>query len=84
MTRTRGNIIIEDIKIGDIHYEFDIGLAIKCEVITKPTLDENGNWVWKSKNLKSGAELKYLVNPGYPQYSIKLYDYEAYKVNNYI
>lgn len=24
-TRTKGNVIVEDIKIGDIHYEYDLG-----------------------------------------------------------
>jgi len=62
-TITKGNIIVEDIEIGDIHYEYDFGLGIKCEVITKPTKDQNGNWVWKSKNLKSNKIIEYLVNP---------------------
>jgi hypothetical protein len=30
MTRTRGNVIIENIKVGDIHYEYELGLGIKC------------------------------------------------------
>ena len=37
MTHTKGNIIVEEIKVGDIHYEYDMGLGIKCEVLTKPT-----------------------------------------------
>lgn len=33
MTTTNGNIIVENIKVGDIHYEFAYGCGIKCEVI---------------------------------------------------
>jgi hypothetical protein len=84
MTRTKGNVIIEDIKVGDIHYEYELGLGIKCEVLTKPTLTKDGNWIWKSKNLNSGQEINYFVNPKYPHYSVNLYDYEAYKVKNYV
>lgn len=60
-TRTKGNVIVEDIKIGDIHYECDLGVGIKSQVLTLPTLDENGNYVWKSKNLTSGLITNFLV-----------------------
>lgn len=60
-TRTKGNVIVEDIKIGDIHYEYDLGVGIKSQVLTLPTLDENGNYVWKSKNLTSGLITNFLV-----------------------
>ncbi len=84
MTHTKGNVVVEDIKVGDIHYEYDLGVGIKCKVLTKPTLTEDGNWVWKSENIKSGVEIDYLVNPKYTHYSVNLYDYEAYKVKHYI
>lgn len=35
-TLTNGNIIVEDIKIGDIQYEYNYGIGIKSEVITLP------------------------------------------------
>lgn len=84
MTRTKGNVIVEEIKVGDIHYEYDMGFGIKCQVLTKPELNEDGNWVWKSKNVNTDEEIDYAVNPNYPHYSSNLYDYEAYKVNRYI
>lgn len=84
MTHTKGNIIVEEIKVGDIHYEYDMGLGIKCEVLTKPTKNKDGNWTWKSKNVNSDKEIDYLVNPKYSHYSSNLYDYEAYKVKHYI
>lgn len=83
-TRTKGNVIVEDIKIGDIHYEYDLGVGIKSQVLTLPILDENGNYTWKSKNLTSGLIIDYLVNPDYPHYSVNLYDFEAYNVKIYI
>lgn len=84
MTHTKGNVIVEEIKVGDIHYEYDMGLGIKSEVLTEPRKNEDGNWEWKSKNLNSGKEIDYMVNPEYPHYSVNLYDYEAYKVKRYI
>jgi hypothetical protein len=30
-TYTKGNIIVEDIKVGDIHYEFEYSLGIKFD-----------------------------------------------------
>jgi hypothetical protein len=84
MTHTKGNVIVEEIKVGDIHYEYDMGLGIKCEVLTKPKLNEDGNWTWKSQNVNSKIEIDYLVNPKYPHYSPNLYDYKAYKVAHYV
>ena len=77
-TLTRGDVIIEDIKIGDIHYEFDYGLCVKSKVITLPIKNDDGSWEWQSKKLNSGEIIDYLVNPKYQQYSVKLYTYEAY------
>ena len=79
-TYTKGNVIVEEIKIGDIHYEYDMGLCFKSEVITQPSKNEDGNWVWKSKSLEDGQTIDYLVNPNYPaHYAVNLYDYEAYQ-----
>lgn len=84
-TYTKGNVIVEDIKVGDIHYEFEYGMGIKCEVITLPSLNEKGQYEWKSKNLSNGKEINYLVDPKYSsQFSPNLYDYEAYKVKTYL
>ena len=84
LTRTKGNVIVENIKVGDIHYEFELGVGIKCEVITLPNLEsddeENGKyWKWQSKNVNTGAIIDYGVSSKYPHYSVNLYDYEAYK-----
>ena len=85
MTHTKGNVIVEEIKVGDIHYEvgdihyeYDMGRSIKCKVLTKPTQNEEGQWTWKSQRVDNGKEIDYMVDPKYPHYSANLYDYEAY------
>ena len=60
MVATAGNIVVEEIRIGDIHYEFNDGIGVKCQVIDMPTKDQDGNWVWESKNLKSGKIIHFL------------------------
>lgn len=74
---TKGNVEVQNIKIGDIHYEFDYGLCIKSEVLTLP-VEKDKYWTWKSKNLKTGKEIDYGVHEDYSHYSVKLYDFEAY------
>lgn len=84
MTHTKGDVIVEDIKIGDIHYEYEYGLGIKCKVISLPQRSEDGYWSWKSKNCNSGKEIEYGVREGMVHYGPNLYTYEAYRVNRYI
>jgi hypothetical protein len=81
---TKGNIVVEDIKIGDIHYEFEYGIGLKCEVITLPENVGEGYWTWKSKNLKTNKEITYGIREGLTHYGPNLYDYEAYSVNTWI
>jgi hypothetical protein len=83
-TRTKGDVIVEEIKVGDIHYEYEYGMGIKCEVITLPTLNDDEQYEWRSKNVNSGDIINYLVDPRHSHYGPNLYDYEAYKVNVYI
>lgn len=77
-THTRGNVIVEDIKVGDVHYEYEFNFCIKVMVKTEPALNEHGQWEWTSETVKTGKEVEYLVDPKYAHYSSKLYDYEAY------
>lgn len=81
---TKGNVIVEQIKIGDIHYEYDCGIGIKSKVITLPKRDDDGCWTWQNVNEKSGRVITYAVTEGMGHYSANLYDYEAYTVNNYV
>jgi hypothetical protein len=84
MIHTKGNIIVEDIKIGDIHYEFAYGIGIQSEVITLPVRDNKGFWTWKSRNINTDREIKYGVHETMSQYGPNLYDYVAYAVNAWI
>lgn len=77
MTRTRGNVIIEEIKVGDIHYEYDLGMGIKVQVDTLP-VKKGDQWTWEATHLSSGNKINYLVTEGLTHYGPNLYDYKAY------
>jgi len=83
-TYTRGSVIVEEIKIGDIHYEYEYGMCIKSEVITLPVRDDTGYWTWESRAINGGHIIKYGVAEGMSHYSANLYDYEAYMGCRYI
>lgn len=83
-TYTRGNVIVEDIKVGDIHYQYELGVGIKSQVLTLPVKNDNECWSWKSKNLTSEKEIEYSIHEKYYQAAPELYDYEAYQVKIYI
>ena len=74
-------ILMQNIKIDSL---YDLGCGIKCEVISLPKRNKDNQWEWTSKNLNTGKEIGYLVDPNYTHYSSNLYDYEAYKVKHYI
>lgn len=74
----RGDVIVNEIKVGDVHYEYDYGVEIKSTVISLPERD--GLWTWQSKT-DTGKVIDYAVNERYTHYSPKLYTYRAYKVN---
>ena len=81
MIRTKGNVIVDNIKNGDIHYEFEYGLKTVSQVIEAPkseTRDTDVYWSWKSKNLLSDEVINYGVSDKYSHYGPNLYDYEAY------
>lgn len=79
---TNGNVEVQNIKIGDIHYEYDgFGCFTKARVLTEPRKSEEntGWWEWESENLLTGEKIDYGVREDIPtRYSISLYDYEAY------
>ena len=79
MTHTKGNVIVENIKIGDIHWEFGYGMGIQSKVITLPTRSEEGLWTWKSQSVNSEKIIDYAVDEKYSHYGPNLYDYIAYE-----
>ena len=85
-TKTRGNVIVQNIKIGDIHYEYEYGQCIKSVVITLPVLEDDV-WKWKSKIFGTNEIINYAIadinselGKYNDQFGIKLYDYEAYTI----
>ena len=59
---TKGNVEVQDIEIGDIHYEFGYGHCIKTEVISLPEETDQGYWEWQSKSLSNGRIINYGVD----------------------
>jgi len=89
MTFTKGNVIVEEIKIGDIHYEFEYGRGVESEVLTLPVRsdeDEEGNgyWTWESRNIRTGKIIKYGVRENMSHYGPNLYDYIAYATSKWV
>lgn len=76
-THTRGNIIIEDIKVWDTMWECEYGACIEVEVLTLPELKED-QYTWKAKNKQTGDEIDYLMTIWLEHYSPALYSYKAY------
>lgn len=80
MTRTKGDVIIEDIKIGDIHYEYFGNTELKVRVKTLPEKEEREDdnyWTWTSVT-DDGIEVKYGVSDKYAHYGPNLYTFRAY------
>lgn len=82
-TYTKGNIVVEEIKVGDMHYEYEYNCCIKTTVVTLPVRADSGKWTWTAKT-ESGVEINYAVMEGYSHYAPNLYDYEAYKNVTYL
>jgi len=74
---TKGNVEVQNIKIGDVHYEFEYGAMIKTTVITLPK-NNNGYWTWQSAR-DNGHIVNYGVTEGMSHYGPNLYDYVAYQ-----
>jgi hypothetical protein len=77
-TRTKGNIIIEELEVGDITYEFEYGRCSVCKVITKPKLIDDEYYKWKAKDIHTGEIINYGQNINASHYGLKLYDFPAY------
>jgi hypothetical protein len=74
-TKTKGNVIVEKIKIGDILYEYTNGFYVETIVMTLPKMDENGFWSWVSVNTSTEESITYYCSPIYNEYNPTLYNY---------
>lgn len=75
---TRGDVVVNEIKVGDVMYEYDYGMELKTTVTTKPQRDSDGYWTWKAKDQR-GNTIEYGVHERYQHYGPKLYTYQAYQ-----
>lgn len=79
-TRTKGDVIVEDIKIGDIHYEYFGSTELKTTVMTLPVKEEREDdnyWRWTSVT-DNDVEINYGVSDKHSHYGPNLYTYKAY------
>ena len=77
----KGNVIVNRIEVGDVHYEYGYAQRAEMVVIEAPveTKNDEGKRVWKWKSeLENGEVINYMVTEGWEHYSSNLYDYEAY------
>jgi len=82
MIRTKGDVVVDQIKIGDIHYEYEYGYLIKSEVVSLPQSVERKDdvyWTWKAKNVLTGKGITYGVSDKQAHYGPNIYTYPAYK-----
>ena len=88
MIMTKGDVTVEEIKVGDIHYEFGYGFGIEVEVIELPVFEmrEDGDTYasWKSRKKNSDQIIEYGVSEKYSHYGPNLYTYKAYEVSRWI
>ncbi len=69
--KTRGGVVIEEMKIGDILYESEMGMEIQFEVISKPVIENDGERdtaTWNGKVIPEGKIVEYVVTDGYQHY----------------
>lgn len=76
---TRGDVIVNEIRVGDTIYEYGYGEEAKTTVKTLPTRNEDGLWEWLGET-EDGSEVRYAVHEDFPHYAPKLYTYPAYGI----
>lgn len=79
-TLTKGNVIVENIKVGDIHYEYGCGHCIESTVKTlpMPNIQDDGIlWQWHSETA-DGTIIDYAVHSKCSHYGPNLYDTDVY------
>lgn len=75
---TKGNVEVQNIKLGDIHYEYGYGAELKSTVIGIPKEVEPGYWQWINKT-DNNEEVVYGVREDMGHYGPNVYTYQAYK-----
>jgi hypothetical protein len=60
MTKTNGNVVVEDIGIGDIHEEKLRKISIQVKVTTLP-VKKGIYWRWEAIELSTNAKIEYVA-----------------------
>lgn len=81
LTRTNGNVIVDNLDKGDTIFEYAYGSVIESVVLDKPVFNPRHMcWRWKSKEVTTGKIIDYLVSKGNEHYSATLYTYNPKKI----
>lgn len=84
---TKGNVLVNEIKVNDIHFLYELGFEIIYKVISdvqkEPGVGSSNYYSWKAINVGTGAEEEFGIDDRYSgMYGPNIYDYRAYAVNN--
>lgn len=77
----KGNVSTEQLKVGFVFWESELGHSERMTVIHEPVKQEIGNltqWNWIAVS-DSGKEVTYSVTEGHSYYGSPLHDYEFYQ-----
>lgn len=68
---------IQNLKVGDVFYECEMGRNIEARVTEAPVegkgIEGRTTWSWKAVNTQNGKEIDYLITEGYSHYGPRLY-----------
>ena len=81
--RTKGDVIVQAIEIGDILYEYGYGQEIVTEVLTLPEEEDPRNpgyFTWRAKVVGKDTIIEYGAHKNYAHYGPNLYTYPAYRM----
>jgi hypothetical protein len=75
----------EDMNIGDIFYECQSGINLKCKVLTRPEYTNEvysgiakRHWKWVAENVYNGDKINYGLTEGFEHYGPRLYSEPQY------
>ena len=76
--KTKGNLDLSTLEVGETVYEFMGGFGIESKVVTKPVKDGK-QWTFKTRSTATGSEIDYMFTEGCAHYGANLYGYKAYE-----
>jgi hypothetical protein len=76
--KTRGDVVVNNLKVDDIIYEFEYNLVIVAKVTTTPLRSPDGYWTFDAVNTLNSRVINYAMDENLSHYAPKLYTYMAY------